>query len=160
MANVAQMLNVLQAVILTDHEKMLLTPTYHVFQMYKVHQGATLIPVELSAPEYRLGEAAVPSLHASASRDAGGKLHLSLVNLHPDRAAKVTLKITGATVSHYSGDVLTAPSMNAINTFDKPDAVEPAVFGGVSSPPARQITLDVPSKSVTVLEIHQAAADR
>jgi alpha-N-arabinofuranosidase len=151
MANVAQMLNVLQAVILTDREKMLLTPTYHVFQMYKVHQGATLIPVELSAPEYRLGEAAVPSLHASASRDAAGKLHLSLVNLQPNRAAQVSLKIEGAQPKHIAGQVLTAPAMNAINTFEQPEAVKPAPFGGIKIR-GDQITLSVPSKSVVVLE--------
>jgi len=151
MANVAQMLNVLQAVILTDHEKMLLTPTYHVFQMYKVHQGATLIPVELSAPEYRLGEAAVPSLHASASRDAAGKLHLSLVNLQPNRAAQVSLKIEGAKPKHITGQVLTAPAMSAINTFDQPAAVKPEAFDGMKIR-GDQITLSVPSKSVVLLE--------
>src|SRR5213080_4429425 len=77
MANIAQMVNVLQAMILTDKEKMVLTPTYHIFEMYKVHQGARLIPVELTAPEYRFGQSSIPSLHASASRDQAGRLHLS-----------------------------------------------------------------------------------
>jgi alpha-N-arabinofuranosidase len=86
MANIAQMVNVLQAMILTDKERMLTTPTYHVFRMYRVHQGATLLPVELAAPEYRLGQASVPSLSVSASRDAAGALHLSVVNLDPGRA--------------------------------------------------------------------------
>ena len=90
MANIAQTINVLQAMILTDKEKMLLTPTYHVFEMYKVHQDATLIPVELKAPEYKLGDSIVPMLHASASRDAAGKMHLSIVNLDPNRAARST----------------------------------------------------------------------
>ena len=152
MANIAQTVNVLQAVILTDKEKMVLTPTYHVFEMYKVHQGATLIPVELTAPEYRMGPAVVPSLHASASRDQAGKLHLSMVNLDPNRSAQVSTRVAGATVKNITGRVLTAPAMNTINTFDKPDAVKPAPFTGFKVQ-GDQITLSLPSKSVVVLEI-------
>src|SRR5215213_313816 len=76
MANIAQMINVLQAMMLTDKEKLVLTPTYHVFRMYSVHQGATLIPVDLSAPEYKLSDTSVPSLSASASRDSEGRLQV------------------------------------------------------------------------------------
>ena len=152
MANIAQMVNVLQAMILTDGPRMLLTPTYHVFEMYKVHQGATLIPVELTAPEYKVGEASVPTLNASASRDAAGVLHLSLVNLDPNRAAQVSLKINGASPAKMTGRVLTAAAMNATNTFERPDMVKPAPFtdfktqGGVT-------TLSLPPKSVVVLEL-------
>ena len=152
MANIAQAVNVLQAVILTDGGKMLRTPTYHVFEMYKVHQGATLIPVELVAPEYKHGGSAVPSLHASASRDAAGRLHLSVVNLDPNRAAQVSLKVAGAAAKNIKGRVLTAPAMNTVNTFDKPDAVKPAPFTATQAQ-GEQITLTLPSKSVVVLEI-------
>jgi alpha-N-arabinofuranosidase len=152
MANIAQTINVLQAVILTDKEKMLLTPTYHVFEMYKVHQGATLIPVEVVAPEYRLGDAAIPALHASASRDSAGKLHLSLVNLDPNRGAEVTAKVAGAAVKSVSGRVLTAAAMNSINTFEKPDAVRPAPFAGATVK-GDQISVSLPSKSVVVLDL-------
>jgi alpha-L-arabinofuranosidase len=152
MANIAQMVNVLQAMILTDGPRMVLTPTYHVFEMYKVHQGATLIPVELNAPEYKLGESSVPTLNASASRDQGGALHLSIVNLDPNRAAQVSLKINGAAPAKMTGRVLTAAAMNATNTFERPGAVGPAPFdafktqGGVT-------TLSLPPKSVVVLEL-------
>jgi alpha-N-arabinofuranosidase len=152
MANIAQTVNVLQAVILTDKEKMLLTPTYHVFEMYKVHQGATLIPVELAAPEYQLGQASIPALHASASRDKAGKLHLSIVNLDPNRAAQVSTRITGASGKSITGRILTAPAMNTVNTFDKPDVVRPAPFTGIKVQ-GDQITLSLPSKSVVVLEM-------
>src|ERR1043165_9222218 len=67
MANIAQMVNVLQAMVLTDKERMVLTPTYYVFRMYRVHQGATMMPVDLSTPEYKLGDAAIPALSVSAS---------------------------------------------------------------------------------------------
>ena len=152
MANIAQMVNVLQAMILTDREKMLLTPTYHVFEMYKVHQAATLIPVELAAPEYKFGQAGIPSLHASASRDKMGRLHLSIVNLDPNRPAQVSMKVTGATAKSVTGRVLTAPAMNAMNTFEKPDAVKPAPFTGFKIQDG-VITLSLPSKSVVVLEL-------
>jgi alpha-N-arabinofuranosidase len=152
MANIAQMINVLQALILTDKEKMLLTPTYHVFEMYKVHQGATMIPVELTAPDYQFGQASAPSLHASASRDGNGKLHLSVVNLDPNRAAQVTLKVSGATAKNINGRVLTAPAMTTINTFDKPNAIQPIPFTAFKIA-GEQITLNLPSKSVVVLEM-------
>jgi alpha-N-arabinofuranosidase len=152
MANIAQAVNVLQAVILTQGDKMVLTPTYHVFEMYKVHQGATSVPIELTSPEYRVGQASIPAIHASASKDGGGRLHLSLVNLDPNRGAQVTVKVAGAAPADVSGRVLTAAAMNAINAFDKPPAVTPSAFtaflvqGG-------QIMVTLPSKSVVVLEL-------
>ena len=152
MTNIAQMVNVLQAMILTDKEKMLLTPTYHVFRMYRVHQGATLIPVELSAPEYRLEQASVPSLSVSASRDGEGRLHLSVVNLDPNRAAEATTTITGSNIKSVTGEVLTAPAVNAMNTFDRPDTVKPARFDGYKLQ-GSQLTLNIPPKSVVVLEL-------
>ena len=152
MANIAQMVNVLQAMILTDGPKMLLTPTYHVFEMYKVHQGATLIPVELNAPEYRSGASSVPSLQASASRDKSGALHVSVVNLDPNRPAQVSMKINGATPANINGRVLTAQAMNATNTFERPDAVRPAPFTGFKTE-GGVVTLSLPSKSVVVLEL-------
>ena len=152
MANIAQMVNVLQSMILTDKEKMVLTPTYYVFEMYKVHQGATLIPVEMKAPEYRMGQASIPSLHASASRDVAGKLHISIVNLDPNRAAQVSTRITGTTPKNITGRVLTAAAMNTVNTFDKPDAVRPMPFTDFKVQ-SDQIILNLPSKSVVVLEL-------
>ncbi len=152
MANIAQTINVLQAVILTDKEKMILTPTFHVFEMYKVHQGATLIPVELNAPEYRVGQAAIPSLHASASRDKAGKLNVSVVNLDPNRSAQVSTRVAGATAKRIAGRVLTAQAMNTINTFDKPDTVKPVPLAAVQVQ-GDLAKLTVPSKSVAVFEI-------
>lgn len=153
MANIAQMVNVLQAMVLTDKEKMVLTPTYYVFKMYKVHQGATLIPIDLSAPEYKIDQASVPSLSASASRDKDGKLHLTIVNLDPNRSAEITTKVTGATVSDITGEVLTAATMNAMNTFDNPNALKPAPFTSYKVQ-ASQVMLSISPKSVVTLEFH------
>jgi alpha-N-arabinofuranosidase len=152
MANIAQMINVLQAMILTDKEKMVLTPTYHVFRMYRVHQGATMIPVDVSAPEYKLGDAAVPSLSASASRNSDGRLHLSIVNLDPNRPAEITTTIWSGTIRSVAGEVLTAPAMNAMNTFDRPNTVKPSPFSSFKIQDS-QITLNIPAKSVVVLEL-------
>ena len=82
-ANIAQMVNVLQAMILTDKEKMLLTPTYHVFRMYLPFQDATLLPVTVSAAEYQHGDIRLPRVDAIAARDAQGKTWLAVSNLDP-----------------------------------------------------------------------------
>jgi len=152
MANIAQMVNVLQAMVLTDKEKMVVTPTYYVFRMYRVHQGATMMPVDLSTPEYKLGDAAVPSLSASASRDSAGRLHLSLVNLDPNHAAEITASISSGSIRNVSGEVLTATAMNAMNTFDHPNTVKPAAFSSFKLQ-GSQLSLIVPAKSVVVLEL-------
>jgi alpha-N-arabinofuranosidase len=138
--------------VLTDGERMILTPTYHVFRMYRVHQGATLIPVELDAPEYKLADSSVPSLSASASRDKEGRLHLSLVNLDPNRPAEVAASVEGPTITSVAGEVLTAPAMNTMNTFDSPNVVRPARFGGYKLQGSR-LTLSISPKSVVVLEL-------
>jgi alpha-N-arabinofuranosidase len=152
MANIAQVVNVLQAMILTDKEKMVRTPTYHVFRMYRAHQGATLIPIELSAPEYKIDSSSVSSLNASASRDDKGRLHLSIVNLDPNRAADITTTLAGLAAKSVSGEVLTAASMSALNTFDNPNAVKPARFDGYKIQ-GSQLTLSIPPKSVVMLAL-------
>jgi alpha-N-arabinofuranosidase len=106
----------------------------------------------LNAPEYRLGQTSFPALDASASRDKGGRIHLSLVNLDPHRPARVALRIAGATtLKGVTGRLLTATVMNAVNTFDSPAAVKPVPFAGVSTQ-SGETTLSLPSKSVVVLE--------
>jgi alpha-N-arabinofuranosidase len=98
MANIAQMVNVLQAMILTDGDRIVLTPTYHVFEMLKVHQGATSVPLEIETPNLPGIAEKIPTVSASASRDAAGRIHLSLVNTDPDSAATVACSVrrTGA----------------------------------------------------------------
>jgi alpha-N-arabinofuranosidase len=120
--------------------------------MYAVHHDATSLPVELSAPRYVLGKGSVPSLHASASRDARGVLHLSIVNLDPNRPADVTLRVSGAAPKRASGRTLTAPSMTALNDFDAPPNVQPAPLSGVQLESGR-FRVSLPSKSVTVLTL-------
>jgi alpha-N-arabinofuranosidase len=152
MANIAQFINVLQAMILTDKAKMIVTPTYHVFEMFKVHQGATSLPVELTTPDYAFGEAKIPAVSASASRDAAGKIHLSLANCDPNRPATVACKLAGIAAKGVTGRVLTAAAMNAHNTFAAPDTVKPAAFTGATLA-ADTLTVTLPAKSVVVLAL-------
>ena len=153
MANIAQTINVLQAVILTDKEKMLRTPTYWVFEMFKVHQGGTVLPVELQSPDYAFGQEKIPMVSASATRAADGSaVHLSLANASPARDVTLTVALKGVAPSSASGRVLTAPAVNAHNTFAAPDAVRPAPFGGAT---LKGDTLEIrlPAKSVVVLAL-------
>jgi alpha-L-arabinofuranosidase len=152
MANIAQMVNVLQAMILTDKDKMVLTPTYYVFRMYKAHQNATSIPVELSVPEYKIDQTSVPSLNVSASRDASGALHLSIVNLDPNRPAEISTTVTGASVKTVTGEVLTDSRINAMNTFENPNAIKPTSFKDYKLQ-GSQLSLNIPAKSVVMLQV-------
>ncbi len=151
MANIAQMINVLQAMILTDKEKMLLTPTYHVFEMFKPHQGATSIPVQLTTPDYQLGDEKIPAVSASASKK-DGKIHVSFSNCDPNRAITVTCKLAGVSSTSVTGRVLTAPAIDSHNTFDKPDTVKPATFDEAKIA-GDTLTVTLPSKSVVMLEL-------
>jgi len=120
--------------------------------MYKVHQDATLIPIDLSAPEYKMDQTSLPSLSASASRDKEGRLHLSIVNLDPNRPAEVSTTVSGSTVTNISGEILTASMINAMNTFDNPNTIKPAAFSSYKLQ-GSQLTLNIPAKSVVVLEL-------
>jgi alpha-N-arabinofuranosidase len=152
MANIAQTINVLQAMILTEEEKMILTPTYHVFEMYKVHHDAKLLPIEFQSIDYEFGDESVPMLDVSASRGKSDKIHLSICNLNPKNSAELACKLQGIEAKKISGRVLTADAMTAHNTFDNPQAVKPTAFDDFS---LRDdiLTVTLPSKSVTTLEI-------
>ncbi len=153
MANIAQMVNVLQAMILTDHEKLVLTPTYHAFEMLKVHQGATALPLELKSPMYTFGGHDIPACSASASRDPQGVVHISLVNTSPASEVAITCSLRGVAATHCTGRVLTSAAMDAHNTFADPHAVEPAAFRGASIG-AGTLRVTLPAKSVVVLELN------
>ena len=111
-----------------------------------------MIPIDLSTPEYKMGDASIPALSASASRDAEGRLHVSVVNLDPNRAAEITTTIWGGPIRSITGEVLTAPAINAMNTFDRPNTVKPAPFSAYKLEGSR-LSLSIPSKSVVVLEL-------
>jgi alpha-N-arabinofuranosidase len=151
MANIAQTNNVLQAMILTKGQKMIVTPTYYVFEMYKPHQGAKLLPSDLVCNPYKSGSEKIAGLSASASKDESGKIHISICNLNPKTPAELECIIEGLKVRKVAGRVLTAQAMNAHNTFEKPDAITPAEFKDVKIKDGK-ILASIPSKSVVVLQ--------
>jgi alpha-N-arabinofuranosidase len=153
MANIAQTINVLQAMILTSKEKMLKTPTFWVFEMFKVHQDGTFLPVELQSPDYVFAQEKIPMLSASATRARDGSaVHLSLANASPTQAATLSVRISGLTAKSAAGRVLTAPAMNTHNTFDAPSAVQPAAFTGAALK-GDVLEVALPAKSVVVLTL-------
>jgi alpha-L-arabinofuranosidase len=153
MANIAQTVNVLQAMILTDKERMVRTPTYWVFEMFKVHQGGTFLPIELASPDYAFGDQKIPAVSASATRSADGKaVHVSLVNTNPNQAVTLNVALTGVTATTAAARLLTAPTMQAHNTFAAPDTVKPVAFTGVTLGKG-SLEVRLPAKSVVVIEL-------
>ena len=148
LAAIAQMINVLQAMILTDKEKMLLTPTYHIFDMYQPFMGATPYAATVSGPEYRNGDNHMPMADVSAARGKDGKLVLSIVNTNPDHAVQVVTNLTGTA----QGRILTAFAMDAHNTFNQPNLVHPVPFHG--STEGGKLSFDMPAKSVAVVTVN------
>ncbi len=152
MANIAQIINVLQAVILTDKERMLVTPTFHVFEMFTAHHDATLLPTDLTCADYTFESNKIPGLSASASRDQAGRIHVTLGNLNPNSTAELTCEVSGLKIQKVSGRILTADDMRAHNTFDQPERVKPATFAAASITD-KGFTVKLPAKSVVVLEL-------
>jgi alpha-N-arabinofuranosidase len=152
MTNIAQMVNVLQAMILTDGPRMVLTPTYHVFEMYKGFQDATFLPVEIETPWYNKEQWTVPAVSATAARDASGAIQLALVNVDPNQPATVSVNLGNAAASTVEGRVLAASNVQAHNTFDAPNQVRPAAFTGASLSGGR-LSATLPAGSVVVLTL-------
>jgi alpha-N-arabinofuranosidase len=153
MSAIAQMVNVLQAMILTEEEQMILTPTYHVFEMYIPFQDATSLPAKVESPRYRLGDWSMPTVDVSAARGADGRIHVAFVNLDPDRAASVSTTIAGVRARGASGRILTAEAMDAHNTFDSPNDVKPAPFAASRERDA--LIVEIPPKAVIVVAVDE-----
>ncbi len=147
MANIAQMVNVLQAMILTDGPNMLLTPTYHVFDMYQAFMDAVPYPTTVSGPSYSYGGHAFPMVDASVARGADGLLYLALVNTDPHNPAHVVTNIPGSA----NGRILTGPAMDTHNTFAAPGTIHPSSFQ--ASRVDGHLVVDLPAKSIVVLAV-------
>lgn len=146
MTNVAQMVNVLQALILTDGSRMTLTPTYHAFMLYKPFRNAAVLPVTLE-------ETTGARVDVTAARGEDGRIHVALVNLDADQPVTVRLALAGGGARRVEGQVLTASGMDAHNTFTAPGALAPAPFRGARLEDGRLIA-SLPSKSLVVLALH------
>lgn len=162
-ANIAQMVNVLQAMILTDGPKMVKTPTYYVFEMYKEHQNAHLLPVHLTSNTYKFED------ESSDRKDIGeefdvisttvsekdGVVRLTISNLHPEEAQEVKIDIRGMKVKSIvkgSAEILTADSFDAINTYDDPDNVIISSFDNAKLKNG-VLTIKLPKHSIVALSL-------
>ena len=149
---IAQMVNVLQAMILTDKEKMVLTPTYYAFQMYAPFQDAKSLPLAIKDnTSYTLGTTTIPGVSASAARGKDGKMYLSLVNTDPHKAVDVAVNVTGTKVNGAAGKVLTSAVMDAHNTFQNPQVIKPAAFSARAT--GGKLSIKVPAKAVMVVAL-------
>jgi len=153
MANIAQMVNVLQAMILTDEEKMLLTPTYHVYKMYVPFQDATLVPTSFEPGEYKLGDISMPEFDAIAARAKDGHIWLALTNIDPNRPGDIDVQMEGVVTKSVIGEELTATRVDSVNTFDAPNAVTPKPFTAQAT--RGKMVLHLQPKSVTVVRLEQ-----
>ncbi len=152
MANIAQTVNVLQAMVLTEGDQMILTPTYHVFDFYSVHHDATLLPLSLSGEDYEHDGEAIPALDATASLDSVGTINITLTNVDPHREHLVRTSIRGQNISRVSGRILTGASMNDHNTFSNPRQVAPERFQGATLS-GDVLTVLMPPRSLVVLSV-------
>jgi len=152
-ANIAQMINVLQAMILTDKEKMVLTPSYYVFKMYVPFQDATFVPVMFDAGTYKHENVSLPRIDAIAAKDSRGKLWLEITNIDPNQSAEIDLSIAGMNAKSAAGQTLTAPKVDSINTFNAPNAVVPKPISAMAE--NGKLTLTVEPKSVTVISVEK-----
>ncbi|WP_329959242.1 alpha-N-arabinofuranosidase [Sphingomonas sp. Leaf21] len=151
-ANIAQMVNVLQAMILVDGARMVKTPTYWVFDMYKDYQDATVLPVDVQSRWYNKDQWVMKAISASAVRDKAGVVHVGLTNVDPNQAATVSVKLDGLNAAQVSGRILTGATMDAHNTFDAPNQIAPQPFQGASLS-GGLLTVQIPAKSVVMLDL-------
>ena len=151
LANLAQTVNVLQALVLTKGAQMLLTPTYHVFDLYKVHHDAKLIPVQFQSPDYVNGDQKIPALNISASKDSTGAVHISLVNIDANKPISIQTTIDGNWKSA-TGRILTSDKVNDYNSFDQPNKVIIKPFNGAKLQ-GNKLSIDLPAKSVVVVRL-------
>jgi alpha-N-arabinofuranosidase len=143
---------VLQAVILTNEEKMILTPTYHVMEMYNVHQDAKRIPLSLKTSDYTLGKEKLPAVSASASIDKNGVTHISLVNIDAKNAQEISIDTYGLKTGTVTGRILTSAKLQDFNSFETPEKIKPAAFKDASIK-GNVMTVKLPPYSVVVLEV-------
>jgi alpha-N-arabinofuranosidase len=151
MANLAQTVNVLQSIVLTRGRDMLLTPTYYVFDLFKVHQDAKLIPLKFESPDYVSGTDKIPALNASASKDSTGAINISLVNLDPNKNISLKLSVDGSW-TNVTGQILTSSKVTDINTFEKPNTVKEQPFNGAKKE-GNNLSVQLPAKSIVVLRL-------
>ncbi len=153
MANIAQTINVLQAMILTKDDQMVKTPSYYVFKMYTVHHDATLLPSDILCENYSMDNESVPALSATASKDESGKIHVTITNLNPNKNIDVSCDLRGMSkVNFVKGSIVTGEKINSYNDFGKEEQVNLKSFSDVKVS-GNAVSVNVPSKSVIMIEL-------
>lgn len=152
-ANIAQLVNVLQSVIFTEGDKMVLTPTFFVFEMYKVHQQAAMVPLYFTSPLYTMNGQSMPAVTASASRDKSGKVHITFTQADPHHEVEISAELTGVQTSAVRGTALFAKELTAHNTFDTPELVKSTDFKGAKLT-KNTLTVKLPPASVVMIELY------
>ena len=152
MANLAQCINVLQSVILTNGPKMVLTPTYHVMEMYNVHQDALMIPLTITSNDFTDGENKLKAISASASKDKNGLVHISLVNIDADNAQDINVDLGSLQAKTVTGRILRSDKLQDHNTFDDPNKIKPQTFTDTKLNDGK-LEVTLPPFSVVVLEL-------
>jgi alpha-N-arabinofuranosidase len=153
MANIAQMVNVLQSVILTKKNQVVHTPTFYVFKLYKSHHDAKLLPLEIQTENYTLNDKSIPAVTASASRNEEGIIHLSLTNAYPNKQLTVYGDLRNVSISKVKGEIITGPAINSYNDFGKSEQVTIQPFKSAKIQ-KNMVTVTLPSKSVVMLELN------
>ncbi len=152
MSIIAQMVNVLQAMILTEKDKMVLTPTYHVFKMYIPFQDAVSLPVDVkNVPQYEFDKKTIPAISVSAAKAKDGKVYLAIANTNPHKAETLNVNVKGITAKKAIGQVLTSDKMDTHNTFANPNAIAPKAYSATAK--GGKLALDIPAKSVIVVAL-------
>ncbi len=159
MANIAQLVNVLQSMILTDTKgtgHMVLTPNYYVFEMYKDFQDAINLPVQTQCTMlHDTDNRQIPQISASMARKQQGGYVLALVNTSLSKDVETELRLGSIAPKQLSGRILTAPRINDFNDFSHPETVKPAEFRNIRNAKTKKNTVRVkiPAKSIVVLDI-------
>jgi alpha-N-arabinofuranosidase len=153
LANLAQTVNVLQALFLTQGDQLVLTPTYHVFDMLKGHQDAERLDYALTAATFEVDGKALAEVSAGVSRAASGEVLLTLANLRAAERVKLEVELSGLNAVEISGVELSGDQITAHNTFDAPDRVQPRTYHGAVLTDGGHIQLDLPAASVVALTI-------
>ncbi len=153
MANIAQVVNVLQSMILTNDKGLVLTPTYHVFEMYKGFQDATYLPLDIKCDSMDVRDnRRIPLISSSAAKEKDGNIIVSLANINLDKAEDLTINLQGTKVQNATGRILTSKEITDINDFDHPNVVEPKQFNNIKLR-NNELKLKLPAKSIVVLEL-------
>jgi alpha-N-arabinofuranosidase len=140
------------AIVLTKGNQMVLTPTYHVFDLYKEHMDAKKLNISFSSPDYVLENKKLPAVNISASQDSTGAVHITLVNINPNKNIVLRTTLPGINFKTVKGQILTSKKLTDINSFEMPNNIHITNFVGAKKE-NNELVIDLPAKSIVALEL-------